>query len=230
MGLKIRISRDIVKEFGFSSMRKTVEIAEKLGVPVMVHPTDPPGEMEEFLSYLRPGDVCSHMYMNIGSTIVDENGHVKPFAIKARERGVLFEAADAQAHFGFSTAIPAIREGFLPDFIATDGTINSMLKKPTTFSLAMQLAKYEALGMDFKDILRCCTIQPAKDMKLKEGEGTLTPGMKADVAVFKKHERHVAFGDRPNGAPDQQTITGKVLYEPVVTVKNGMVVFRNILY
>ena len=230
MGLKIRCSRYTVKEFGYSSLKKAVEIADRLGVPVMVHPTDPPGEMEELLSYLRAGDVCSHMYMNIGSAIVDENGHVKDCAWKARERGVLFEAADARAHFGFSTAIPAIKEGFLPDFIATDNTTLSVLRRPTTFSLAMQLARYEALGMDFNTVLKCCTSAPAKDMGLKNGEGTLTVGGATDVAVFKKHEKEVVFGDRENGDPDQHTITGRIVYEPVVTVKNGIIVYRNILY
>ena len=230
MGLKIRTSKDIVKEFGFSSLKATVEAADQLGVPIMVHPTDPPGEMEELLSYLRPGDVCSHMYMNIGSTIVDEQGHVKECALKARERGVLFEAADAQAHFGFSTAEPAIADGFLPDFIATDGTRNSMLKHPTTYSLAMQVARYEYLGIPFKEIIRKVTIDAAKHMGLEGGYGTLEVGGVADVAVFRKHEKEVTFGDRVNMAQGQATRVGHAIYEPVVTVKSGMVVYRNILY
>ena len=230
MGLKIRTSRDIVKDLGFAPLRAAVEIADRLGVRLMVHPTDPPGEMDELLSYLRPGDVCSHMYMNIGSPIVYENGSVKECARRARERGVLFEAADAQAHFGFSTAIPAINEGFLPDFIATDGTRNSMLKRPTTFSLAMQLARYEALGIPFAEVLRRCTVNPARDMGLQGGFGTLTVGGVADVAVFRRHKRDVVFGDRANLSRDQATFVGSVLYEPVVTVKSGMVVYRNILY
>ena len=229
LGLKIRIGRELVGEFGFAPLKKTVEIAEQLGVPVMVHPTNPPGEMEELLSILRPGDICSHMYMNIGSAIVDEAGHVKPCALRARERGVLFEAADAQAHLGFSTALPAIREGFLPDFIATDGTVNSMLKRPTTYSLAMQLARYEAMGLEFTDILRRCTVFPAQNMGLKDGEGTLTVGKTADVAVFRRHEREIRSGDRMDGMPGQQTLTGHVLYEPVLTVKSGFVVNRSIL-
>ena len=230
LGLKLRVSRDIVKELGFGPLRRTVEIADRLGVPVMVHPTDPPGEMEELLSYLRPGDVCSHMYMDIGSGIVDEGGRVKPCVRRARERGVLFEAADARAHFGFSTAIPAIREGFLPDFIATDGTIKSMFRRPTTFSLAMQLARYEALGMAFPEVLRRCTADPARNMGLKDGEGTLTVGGIGDAAVFRRHDRETSFGDRPWGTPDRMTLAGHAVYEPVVTVKSGMIVYRSVLF
>ena len=138
-------------------------------------------------------------------------------------------AADAQAHFGLSTAQAAIREGFLPDFIATDGTVNSMFKRPTAFSLAMQLARYESLGLSFPEILRRCTVNPARDMGLTDGEGTLTVGKTGDAAVFRRHEREVLFGDRPNGDPDQRTWRGQAVYEPVLTVKRGMVVYRNIL-
>ena len=230
MGLKLRISRDIVKELGFAPLRAAVELAGRLGVLVMVHPTDPPGEMEELLSILRPGDVCTHMYMDIGSSILDEKGRVKDCVWKARERGVLFEAADAQAHFGFSVAAPAIRQGFLPDFISTDGTRKSMLKRPTTFSLAMQLARYEALGIPFREVLRRCTVNTARHMGLEKGEGTIAVGGAADIAVFRRHEREVLFGDRPLLTPEQKTLTGHTVYEPVVTVKSGMIVYRNILY
>ncbi len=230
MGIKIRTSKNIVHDLGYEPLKKTIEIAEKLGVAIMVHPTDPPGPMDELLSMLRSGDVCSHMYMNMGSTILDETGHVSAAAIAARKRGVLFEAADAQAHFGFSTAVPAIAEGFWPDFIATDGTRNSMLKRPTTFSLAMQLARYQDMGVPFKETLRRCTINPAEHMRLQEGQGTLTVGGKADIAVFRKHEKEVLFADRPNLDKNQATRTGHVVYEPVMTVKSGMVVYRNILY
>ena len=93
-----------------------------------------------------------------------------------------------------------------------------------TFSL-----RYE-LNRSFETVLRCCTVNPAKDMGLKNGEGTLTVGGTADVAVFKKHEKEVVFGDREDGDPDQRTITGHVIYEPVVTVKSGSIVYRNIMY
>ena len=230
LGLKLRSSREIVKDLGLAPLRASVEMAERLGVPLMVHPTDPPAEFADLLACLRPGDVCTHMYMNIGSSLVDGEGRVKDCVLAARERGVLFEAADAQAHFGFSTAVPAIAQGFWPDFIATDGTRNSMLKRPTTFSLAMQLARYESLGIPFREVLRRCTVLPAQSMGLRDGEGMLTVGGVGDVAVFRRHEREVRFGDRAERTPGQETRTGRVVYEPVVTVKSGMIVYRNILY
>lgn len=229
LGLKLRSGREQVGALGLAPLRATLEIAEKLGVSVMVHPTDPPGELEDLLDLLRPGDVCTHMYMNRGSALVTPEGRVKDAAWRARERGVLFEAADARTHFGFSVALPAIRQGFLPDFIATDGTRLSMLRRPTTFSLAMQLARYEALGIPFMEVLRRCTATPARHMGLTEGEGTLRVGGTADIAVFRRHEGKVLFADRPDLDPVQETLTGGAVYEPVLTVKRGMVVYRNLL-
>lgn len=115
-GLKLRTSRAVVKELGYAPLRRTLELAGKLGVSVMVHCTDPPGEMDELLSILRPGDVLTHMYMNKGSTILDGKGTVSKAAYDARKRGVLFEAADARAHFSFEVGESAIRQGISSRF------------------------------------------------------------------------------------------------------------------
>lgn len=65
-GLKLRTSRAVVKELGYAPLRRTLELAGKLGVSVMVHCTDPPGEMDELLSILRPGDVLTHIPLHHG--------------------------------------------------------------------------------------------------------------------------------------------------------------------
>lgn len=136
-----------MKDLGYEPLRKTVKLAEKLGLSVMVHCTNPPAEMSELLSCLRKDDVLTHMYMDKGSTILDENNHVSKAAHEACKRGVIFEAADARAHFGFSTAEPAVKEEFYPDILGTDLTKLSMYLRPTAFSMANQLSKYSMLGI-----------------------------------------------------------------------------------
>jgi len=228
-GLKLRTSRSVVKELGWAPLRATVALAEKIGVSVMVHITDPPGELDELLALLRPGDVLTHMYMNIGSTLV-RDGKVIPAARAARERGVLFEAADARAHFGLPVAEAAIREGFLPDLLATDVTKLSMHLRPTSFNLAMQLAKYHALGISLPKLIELCTVAPARQLGILDSAGSLTPGRAADIAVFRPVEKDFTFGDRPNGNPDQHTAVGHVLFQPVLTVKNGEMVYRDVTF
>ena len=229
-GLKIRISAPIVREFGFEPLKRTIRIAENLGLSVMVHCTEPPGTMDELVGFLRPGDVLTHMYMNIGSTILDDGGGIRASVRNARKRGVLFEAADARAHFGFPVAETAVEKGFWPDFIATDLTVLGMHVRPTTFNMAMQLARYTNLGIPFREVLRRCTINPAKQLGLPGGAGTLSPGASADVAVFRIVETDVTFGDRIYGTCGQNLRHGKFVCEPVLTIKDGLLVYRNITF
>ncbi len=229
MGLKLRTSAPIVRELGYAPLKAAVKLAEKLGVTVMVHCTNPPGEMSELLEILRPGDVMTHMYMNQGSTIV-ENGKVKECALRARERGVVFEAADARAHFGLPVAETAIGEGFLPDILASDLTKLSMHLRPTAFNMAMQISKYTELGIPFAKTIELCTLAPAIHMGMADTIGSLTPGRAADVAVFRPVKRANVFGDRPYGNAGQHLREGSIVYQPVLTVKDGEMVYRDVTF
>jgi dihydroorotase len=166
LGLKIRTSQNIVNGLKYEPLEETVKVAEKLDVSVMVHCTNPPGTIEEMIDFLRTGDVMTHMYQNVGHTILDEKKHVSKKIIAARENGIVFEAADARAHFSLEVSEPAIEEGFEPDIIATDLTHFSMYQRPTVFNLAMQLSKYEHLGIPFEEVVRKCTEIPSKKIGL----------------------------------------------------------------
>jgi dihydroorotase len=230
LGLKLRTSREIVGQLGYAPLRKTVELADKLGVSVMVHCTNPPGEMAQLLECLRAGDVITHMYMNKGDTILDDGGQVSRAARKARERGVLFEAADARAHFSFAVSERAIAQGFYPDIIATDLTKLSMYLRPTAFSMSNQLSKYEFLGIPFEQVIAMCTSIPAAHMGLVGQIGCLTVGTQADIAVFQRIPGLVTFGDRPDSDPAQLRRDGTWRYSPMLTVKKGEVVYRNAMF
>lgn len=226
LGLKLRTSKEVVKDLGYESLRKTIELAESLGLSVMVHCTNPPGEMSELLSYLRDGDILTHMYMNKGSTILNSTGKVSKEAHEARKRGVIFEAADARAHFSFQVSEAAIRENFLPDILATDLTKLSMNLRPTAFSMANQLAKYSMLGIPDEKLFALCTINPARHMKISAG--SLKENSAADIAVFQKIEHVTQFGDRPYSDEAKELRFGENIFKPVMTVKNGEIVFRDI--
>ena len=229
LGLKLRTSAPIVKELGYAPLRATVDMAERLGVTVMIHCTNPPGEMSELLNILRPGDVMTHMYMNQGSAIV-EDGAVKDCALRARERGVIFEAADARAHFGLDVAQAAIGAGFWPDILASDLTALSMHLRPTAFNMAMQISKYTELGIPFASVIEMCTAAPAAHMGMADTIGSLTVGHAADVAVFRPLHRENIFGDRLYGDENQKHIIGETVYEPVLTLKDGDMVYRSVTF
>lgn len=228
-GLKLRTSAPIVKELGYEPLKAAVKLAERIGTHVMVHSTNPPGEISELLDILRTGDILTHMYMNQGSCLT-EDGKVISAAIRARERGVLFEAADARMHFGMDVAQCAIREGFYPDLLATDLTKLSMHLRPTAFNMAMQISKYTHLGIPFEKTIELCTAAPARQLGLADSIGSLTVGHAADIAVLKPVRTEHVFGDRPYGDANQRVLPGDTVYQPMLTLKNGDMVYRDILF
>lgn len=230
LGLKLRTSREVVGEMGYTPLKKTVEMAERLSLAVMVHCTNPPGKMSALLSYLRKGDVLTHMYMNKGTTILDADDRISQTTLDARKRGVIFEAADARAHFSFFVGERAIAQEFLPDIIATDLTTLSMNLRPTSFSMANQLSKYLTMGIDLDRLIACCTSFPASLMGLEGQVGCLSPGAWGDVAVFRSEYCDLPFGDQVYTSPDCHLRPGHMRLRPLLTVKKGEAVFRDIMF
>lgn len=229
LGLKLRTSKAIVREHGLEPLSAAVELGEELGVPLMVHITDPPAPMAEILKLLRPKDIVTHMYQNIGHSILSE-GKVLDEAWEAREKGILFEAADARAHFSFEVSEAAVKEGFLPDLLGTDITKLSMHLRPTAFNMAMQVSKYCHLGIGFAEVIKRCTWNSAVEMGMSGRIGSIREGKQADIAVFSPRQKKNWFGDRPPGNPECVYREGNMVYEPVLTVKNGEMVYRSVLF
>ena len=230
LGLKLRTSKGIVRDFGWKPLEAAVSLAEQLDSHVMVHCTDPPGPIPELLARLHQGDIMTHMYMNKGLRLVGDDGKVCDAAYEARRRGVLFEAADAREHFSFEVSEPAIKEGFYPDLLGTDLTKFSMNLRPTAFSLTNQIAKYTQLGIPFEKVLYLCTAAPAKQMGLENETGSLREGLCADIAVFRKEESHIPFGDRPYGNPDGRTHACSWRLRTMLTVRAGEMVYRDEMF
>lgn len=221
IGLKIRQSTDIVGPLGLAPLKATVSIAEDLGVPVMVHCTNPPGSLDALLDVMRPGDVVTHMYHGNGSSIIKEN-KLSDSAVAARERGVWFDVANANVHFAFRTAREAIAQGFLPDSISTDLTTRSMYKRPQVFNLLHVMSKFISMGLSFEKVLELCTSKPAAFLKMEDEIGTLKSGACADVAILSIENAPVIFGDDVG-----ETLIGSSYLKNLLTVRAGEVVFRD---
>ena len=220
IGLKIRMSKNIVNELGFKPLEETIKIANDLSVPVMV---------ENIANLLRKNDVLTHMYQKSPFTILD-NDKIDISIKNAREKGVVFEAADARLHFSFEICEKSLKENFLPDIIATDLTVFSMYQRPTAFSLLMQISKYENLGIPFEKIIKACTTTPAKLLGISDSVGAIKVGYLADIAIIKKEFTDVEFGDKPYKYEDKNLKSGKFVYNCMMTIKNGEMVYRNILF
>lgn len=222
LGLKIRLSKEIVGDLGIEPLKETVRIAEELGCPVVVHVTNPPVKIPEIIKVLRKGDVIVHAFHETGYTIMDENGTILSGVKDGREKGVFFDVGAGRTQFSFKVARTAITGNFLPDIISTDVVSFSAYKRPV-FALPYVMSMYLNLGISLHDVVKACTETPAKIMNMADEIGTLKPGACADVCIMNLIEHKTEFAD-----PYGNKFTGKMLFKPQLTIKSGQIVYRQI--
>ncbi len=183
---------------GFTQVDLAVEAGKKAGVPVMVDfgEHDPPNSIEAlFMEHLRPGDVFTHTYSNgpdERETIVDENGKLKAFVLKAQKKGIVFDMGHGGGAFTWKQAVPATKQGFRADVVSTDlhtQSMNSGMK-----DLSNVISKFMALGISLPDAISRATWAPAKVIH-RTDLGHLSVGAEADVAVFNLRKGDFGFLD-----------------------------------
>ncbi|MFI3226001.1 MAG: amidohydrolase family protein [Clostridia bacterium] len=221
IGLKLRISRDIVGDLGMKPVKDALKILESLpNRHLCIHSSDATGTMSELCDMLRAGDILAHCYHGKGHTIIDKDGKVFDKIKDSKARGVIFDSAHGQFNFSSSTAVKAIADGFYPDIISSDMTVNKMGKSKIVRSLPMIMSKFLALGMPLYDIIRAVTEKPAEMMGMNGKIGTLKTGALADVTIMKKIPFKREYPDIDGGI-----IYGDEILIPQVTIIDGNVVY-----
>jgi dihydroorotase len=204
----------------WAPVERAVEAGEAAGVPVMVdfgasRPERPVAEL--VTRKLRPGDIYTHVYSGLRGELT-EAGRVNPGLWEGRKRGVLFDVGHGGGSFAWRIAVPAIKEGFVPDSISTDlhvGSMNAGMK-----DLPNVMSKFLAMGLSLEDVVRRSTWHPARQIK-REDLGHLTVGALADVAVLRLEKGEFGFVDSFGGRlRDTRRLVceltlrdGKVLYD-----------------
>ena len=88
----------------------------------------------------------------------DPSGHVNPALIEGRKRGVIFDVGHGGGSFLWRIAVPAMKEGFVPDSISTDlhiGSMNAGMK-----DMLNVMDKFLAMGMSLDDVIARSTWNP----------------------------------------------------------------------
>src|SRR5688572_4348996 len=164
-----------------------VKAGETAKVPVMIDfggNTPPLSIRELFFDHLRPGDIFTHAFGQLGSreAIVDvSNNTVKPFVWEAQKRGIIFDVGYGGISFAYSQAIPALKNKFFPNTISTDlhiGSMNGSMK-----DMLSVMSKFHLMGMDIPSLIKASTWTPATVIK-REELGHLSVGAGADVAIL----------------------------------------------
>jgi dihydroorotase len=175
-----------------------LEVAKATNLPLMMHGTELHRPLVGYLKRLRKGDVfthCFHMYYSedIDSHIFLPNGKIKPEAIEARERGVIFDTANANSSINFEFNEKAMQQGFLPDSISTNLTLG--IEANRIYDLPTTVSRYLAMGMDLDTAVKLVTVNPAHQADFGKELGTLRPGTTADISVWDLREGNFEFID-----------------------------------
>ena len=198
---------------------RAIEAGKLAGLPVMVDFGTPwPNRSFEQLigEHLRPGDISTHMYQGL-QPLVDDKGKVLRYLLEARKRGVKFDLGHGGGSFSWKAAVPAIREGWVPDTISTDlhaSSMNAGMKDMTT-----TMSKVLSLGVPLADVIRMSTVNAALWMR-RPDVGRLSPGAGADVAVLRVDKGQFGYQDA-RGA----RFTGKQKLVCEMTLRDGKVVW-----
>ncbi|MBR0169032.1 MAG: amidohydrolase family protein [Synergistaceae bacterium] len=219
-GLKVRISKGIVKELGIKPLINAVNMGNELGLPVCVHPTDPPEDAERVAEILREGDIYSHTYNGRGSTIIDDKGNVKAGIIEARKRGVIFEVGNGRINFTYPVAESAEKAGFFPDIISSDATPATYHNGPIMWDLSRVMSKFLNLGMSLADVIKAVTLNPAERLGISDRAGKIIKGYDADLVICRMDDKIIEFSDA-----DGNTRKGRRGFVPEITILRGEKVF-----
>jgi dihydroorotase len=203
----------------WTPVENAVKAGEIAKVPIMVDfgqfRSERPYE-ELVTKKLRPGDMSTHMFLG-RVPMLDDNGKVRPFLLEARKRGVIFDVGHGGGSFLFRLAVPAVKQGFLPDSISTDLHIGSMNGAMQTMLTTM--SKFLNMGMTLDDVVLRSTWHPARQIK-REELGNLSVGTPADIAVLRLQKGDFGFVD-VNGARMQ----GTQKLDGELTTRDGKVVW-----
>ena len=222
VGLKVRMGVPTVGDRGALPMVNARTVADRCGVPVMVHIDEAPPSIDEVVGYLGEGDIITHCYSGASMKPIDADGRPRAAVRQALDRGVLLDLGHGAGGMAFTTAEAMIAAGFPPHTISTDmhqmsiygpgilsnnaaasAFIRVRAGTAPDYSLCTCISKFLALGLPLPTVIAAVTSTPARLLGESDHIGTLRPGADADVAVFEletgSFEFHDTFGEVRRG-------------------------------
>jgi dihydroorotase len=195
IGVKCRLDRFATGEMGLAPLRMAVQAAAAAALPVMAHIGAGPPDIDDVLDLLRPGDVVTHCTTGQDMSLVKGKGILRPSAVRARERGVLFDVGHGSGGFSFAVAESMLAAGAAPDVISSDLHQRSLLGPG--FDLPTCMSKFLAIGMSLEEVVRAATTTPAGVAagRSREQAGSLAVGTPADLAIFELEAGDFALYD-----------------------------------
>jgi len=200
----------------WAAVDKAEECGQAANVPVMFDfwPRPDRSYAELILKKMRPGDIHTHVFAQ-QFPILLADGKINPILAEARARGVIFDVGHGAGSFWFRNAVPAVKQGFIPDSISTDLHTGNF----TVLSMTNVMSKFLAMGVPLNDLILRSTLNPAREIHRPE-LGTLSVGKDADIAVLEQLNGSFGYIDCGFARMD-----AKVKLIARMTVRAGRIVY-----
>lgn len=220
VGIKARLSNTVVGPNDVEALRRAQEVATALNLRVMIHMGQTVSALPKLLALLKPGDIVTHMFAPPPNSIIDEAGRLLPDVLAARRRGVWFDVGNGRTgHLQWDVVEKVLDQGFLPDTISTDWTVEGRTAQVIDFPNVM--SKFLDLGLSLEQVIARATLNPARVFEQFHDRGTLNVGAPADVAILELREGTFEFVDNYRNMR-----TGRQRLFPSGTVLGGKIVPR----
>ena len=223
LGLKVRVrGRHEDLEHDISVMTTARELADEMGIPIMMHWSIEP----DLLAILKRGDILTHPFnpvsqnnANVFGSGTTQADQVLPQILELKDRGIYTDGQLGTTHHSWEVSEKAMRQGWFPDAISTDVARNP---DGTPASVLLPMSQYLHLGLSLDQVIECVTATPAAMLNYPEKVGSLEPDSPADVAVLDLEQGRFTFAD--GRRDDAQTRELSRLFVNVATVKGGVFV------
>ncbi len=214
LGIKARIDGSTTRGNGIRPLQLARELADRVELPLMVHIGSGPPSLEEIVNLLRPGDILTHCFTGNDHRILGTDRLVRSDVKDLHDRGLILDIGHGTGSFNYEVAEAMIQQGFLPDVISSD--IHQLAVQGPMFDLPTTLSKFLNLGISLSDVIERATSRPAAAMR-KPDLGTLKPGSRADIAVFRLESGEYTFHDSQMNARkgDQRLVSTMTLVDGV---------------
>jgi dihydroorotase len=202
---------------GLDGVERSIRAAELMGGVALVEYLEQDGfEYRAALDRVRAGDLITHTF-GLTTPVLDSKGNLSAALTDARKRGVLFDLGHGTRGFWFRNAVPAVRQGFLPDVLST-GMDKTSLLLPRA-DMMTTLSKFLNMGVTIEDLVERVTMRAARAIKRPE-LATLREGGLADIAVIEMQSGRFGFLD-----DGESRLQGDRRLRAVLTIRSGQVVW-----
>ena len=216
IGVKVRMYEGLYSDLPLSHAR---EIADETGLPIMVHIGPKSIPLKKLLSYLRTGDIITHIFHGGPDNIISDNGKIYDYVKEACEQGIEFDVGLDRIHSSFNIIKQALDDGFYPDYISTD---LAMVNRHVTVDMPTTVSKFSALGMPIEEAIYRATCTAAKKINTPSITSSLEAGAPADIGIFRIDDTPTIYNDTYGNS-----VQGTRNLKHICTIRTGEIVPEN---